>query len=168
MTVTYTAGTDPARQIIHHQALLRRGLERRAGALCEAAQRGMPFDQQLQTLLEYLNRQILPHAAAQERTFYRAAATEARGGELVGTLRAEHRELAYLTGRLRASADRAEAATLAEWIATLFAGHVARENDLLLPALNDADSDLAGLLADMYAPHADAQHAPMTRAGVHH
>jgi hypothetical protein len=46
----------------------------------------------------------------------------------------------------------ASAATAAEWIATLFAGHVARENDLLLPVLTRSGADLAALLADMSEP----------------
>jgi len=43
------------------------------------------------------------------------------------------------------------------WTATLFAGHVAKVNDLLLPALTGSGADLAALLADMYAPQASAQ-----------
>ncbi len=161
MTVTYTGGTQQVRQIIHHHALLRRGLERRVGTLCEAAERGIPFDQQLRTLREYLARQILPHAEAEERTLYHAAATQARGSDLVRALTGEHHELAYLAGRLRDGMDAAEAATVAEWIATLFAGHAARENDLLLPALTGAGVDLAAVLADTHAPRAGAHHTPV-------
>lgn len=43
-----------------------------------------------------------------------------------------------------------EAATAAEWTATLVAGPLAEENDLLLPALVGAD--MAALLADVPAP----------------
>ena len=66
-----------------------------------------------------------------------------------GALTAEHHALAYLAGRLQAGADGREAATAAEWIATLFAGHVAKVNDKLLPALIASGADLAALLADM-------------------
>ena len=58
---------------------------------------------------------------------------------------------------VRPGVDDAEAATLAEWIATLFAGHVAKVNDLLLPALTSSGADLAALLADMHEPQAGAQ-----------
>lgn len=159
MMATYTGATDPVRQIIHHHAVLRRGLERRAGTLCEAIECGMPFGQQRRTLQDYLTREILPHAQAEERTLYHAAATQVRGSELVRTLTAEHRELAYLAGRLRDGTQAAETATVSEWIATLFAGHAARENDLLLPALTSAGVDLTVLLADMHAPRAGAHHA---------
>jgi hypothetical protein len=146
MTVTYDGATEQVRQIVHHHAVLRRGLERRAGALCEAAEHGIGFRRQMTTLWEYLTGEILPHAQAEERTLYPAAAAQARGRELVRTLTAEHRELEYLAGRLQPGADATEAAMVAEWIATLFAGHVAKENDLLLPALA---ADLAALLADI-------------------
>jgi len=39
--------------------------------------------------------------------------------------------------------DGGEAAAIAEWTATLFAGHVAKVNDLLLPALAGSGADLA-------------------------
>ena len=157
MTVTYEGTTEQTRQIMHHHAVLRRGLERRAGTLCEAVDSGVGFEWQLTALREYIAGEILPHANAEERTLYRAAATEARGSELVRALIAELQALTYLAGRLRPGADSHDAATAAERIATLFAGHVAKENDLLLPALTGAGVDLAALLADMHEPPAGAQ-----------
>jgi hypothetical protein len=157
MTVTYEGAAEQVRQIVHHHAVLRRGLERRAGALCEAAENGVRFHSQMRMLREYLTSEILPHAQAEERTLYPAAATQARGSELVRTLTAEHSELAYLAGRLQPGAGGAEAAAVSEQIATLFAGHVAKENDLLLPALAGSGADLAALLADMHHAQAVAQ-----------
>jgi hypothetical protein len=156
MTITYEGATERTRQIVHHHAVLRRGLERRAGALCEAVQSGVPFERQLTTLRDYLAGEILPHAEAEERTLYQAAATQARGSELVRGLTGEHHALAYLVGRLQPGVDGIEAAAVSEWIATLFAGHVAKENDLLLPALTGSGADLAALLADMHTAQAGA------------
>jgi len=156
MTITYE-GAEQTRQIIHHHAMLRRGLERRAGTLREAVDGGVPFERQMTILRDYLADEILPHAEAEERTLYPAAVTQARGRELVSALTAEHHALAYLAGRLQPGADGAEAATAAERIATLLAGHVAKENDLLLPALAGAGADLAALLADMHQPQASAR-----------
>jgi hypothetical protein len=79
------------------------------------------------------------------------AASQARGSELVSALIAEHRELAGLVARLQAPVGGTDAASTAESIATLFAAHAAKENDLLLPALVGAGADLAALLADMHA-----------------
>ncbi len=154
MTTIYEGATDQARQIIHHHAVLRRGLERRAGTLCEAVESGVPFERQMTILRAYLTGEILPHAEAEERTLYPAAATQARGSGLVRELTGEHHALAYLAGRLRHGADGSEAATAAERIATLFAGHVAKENDRLLPALTAAGADVAALLMDMHRPQA--------------
>ena len=150
MTITYEGATEQTREIVHHHAVLRRGLERRAGTLCAAVENGVPYEQPLAALREYLEGEVLPHAEAEERTLYRAAVTQARGSELVRMLTAEHRTLAYLAGLLQPSAAASTAATIAEWIATLFAGHVAKENDLLLPALASSGADLAALVTDMH------------------
>jgi hemerythrin HHE cation binding domain-containing protein len=149
MTIIYEGATEQVRQIVHHHAVLRRGLERRSGALCEAVESGVPFERLMMTLREYLAGEILPHAKAEERTLYQAAATHARGSDLVRALTAEHHALAYLADRLSPGTAGTEAATVSERIATLFAGHVAKENDLLLPALTNSGADLATLLADM-------------------
>ena len=150
MTITYEGATEETRQIIHHHAMLRRGLERRAGTLCEAVESGVPFERQMTVLRDYLADEIFPHAEAEERTLYPAAASQARGSELVRELIGEHQALAYLTSRLRPGVDGRQAVTAVERITTLFAGHVAKENDLLLPALTGAGADLAALLAGLH------------------
>ena len=156
MAVAYEGATEQARQVIHRHAVLRRDLERRVGALCEAVESGIPFERQMTILRDYLTGEILPHAEAEERTLYRAAASQARDSELVRELAGEHHALAHLADRLRAGTDGSQAATAAEWIATLFAGHVAKVNDLLLPALAGSGADLAALLTDMRAPQPSA------------
>jgi hypothetical protein len=122
MAITYEGATEQTRQIIHHHAVLRRGLERRVGTLCEAVQSGVPFERPMTMLRDYLVGEIFPHAEAEERTLYQAAATQARGGELVRELTREHHTLAYLAGRLRAGTDGGEVAAASEWITTLFRG----------------------------------------------
>lgn len=150
MSITYEGPTEQVRQIVHHHAVLRRGVERRTGALCEAAENGVPFQRHLAILRDFLEEKILPHAKAEERTLYQAAATQADASELVRALTAEHHTLAYLTSRLQPDTDSGEVAAISEWIATLFAGHVAKVNDLLLPLLTGSGADLASLLADMH------------------
>jgi hypothetical protein len=148
MAITYESASEQVRQIVHRHAVLRRGVERRAGTVCDAAAGGVPYGRQMAVLREYMDAEVLPHAVAEERTLYRAAAAQARAGELVRELTAEHHALAYLAGRLQPAADATEAARSAEWIATLFAGHVAKVNDLLLPALTGSGADLAALSRD--------------------
>ncbi|MGE5290881.1 MAG: hemerythrin domain-containing protein [Micromonosporaceae bacterium] len=151
MTVTFRGTTEEVSQILHHHAVLRRGLEERVGAVCAAAEAGAPFEAPVAALQEFLAGEILPHAEAEEHTLYSAAASQARGGQLVAAMTAEHRTLAGLAAQLQAGAGAAAAASTAESIATLFASHVAKENDLLLPALVDSGVDLAPLLARMHA-----------------
>ena len=52
MTVTYEGAAEQVRQVVHHHAVLRRGLERRAGALGEAAENGVRFHPQMRMLRE--------------------------------------------------------------------------------------------------------------------
>lgn len=153
MAVTYEGATEQARQIMHHHAVLRRGLERCVGTVCAAAEQGVAHKRPMATLREYLEAEILPHAEAEERALYPVVAGQGRGTELVHAMTAEHRELAYLAGRLLPSADGVEAAKVAEWIATLFAGHVAKVNDLL-SVIVGSGADLTALLTDMH--HAQA------------
>jgi hypothetical protein len=61
--------------------------------------------------------------------------------------RSEHRVLASMAGRLGEPAQPAAAAAQAAAISAVFASHVAREDSLLLPALERSGTDLAGLLA---------------------
>ena len=150
MAVMYEGATEQTQQIIHHHAVLRRGLERRVGEVCDAVQSGVPFERQLTALRDYLTGEIFPHAKAEERTLYAAAVARAGRSELVSELTAEHHALATLASRLEAGADGGTAAVAAERIATLFAGHVAEENDILLPALVGSGTDLTALLADMH------------------
>lgn len=150
MSVIYEAATQPVALILHHHAVLRRGLEQHVGAVCQAADAAEPYDEPYVQLLTYLETEILPHAKAEEDSLYRAAATQARGSGLVHDLTEEHIELTGLVARLRRATSAPAAAQTAECIATLFAGHAAKENDLLLPALTDAGVDVGALLTDMH------------------
>src|SRR5690348_7979351 len=108
MAVTYEGATKQARQIMHHHAVLRRGLERRVGTVCAAVEQGVPHERPMATLREYLETEILPHAEAEECALHPAVAGQGRGTELVYAMTAEHRELAYLAGRLLPSTNGAE------------------------------------------------------------
>lgn len=70
MATTYEGTTEQARRIVHHHAVLRRGLERRVGTICAAVEHGVPHERPLATLREYLEAEILPHAEAEERVLY--------------------------------------------------------------------------------------------------
>ena len=50
MAIAYEGATEQARQIVHRHAVLRRGLERRTGTVCDAAASGVPCQRQVATL----------------------------------------------------------------------------------------------------------------------
>ena len=60
MAVTYEGVAKQTRQIIHHHAVLRCGLERRVGTLCEAVESGVPFERQMRILRNTLPARSCP------------------------------------------------------------------------------------------------------------
>lgn len=87
---------------------------------------------------------------AEEHTIYQVAGTRAELAETVSEMIGEHRSLASAIERLANASNGREAALQAEEIATLFKAHVAKENDLLLPALRaDNGVDVVQLLLQM-------------------
>ncbi|RBY79666.1 DUF2249 domain-containing protein [Blastococcus sp. TF02A-26] len=101
--------------------------------------------------LDFLTGELLPHAAAEERALYPVAAAAERLRLLVDAMLAEHRVLEGLVGELREAGEPARAAACVHALRVLFATHLAKENDLLLPVVAaDPHTSLAGVLAGMH------------------
>ncbi len=101
-------------------------------------------------LVAYVNDHVLPHARAEEHTIYRAAAAREELAATVEKMIEEHLLLAASAELLAEAVDAQAAASEAEAFGTLFAIHVAKENELLLPVLAaDEEVSLAELLAEM-------------------
>lgn len=110
-------------------------------------------------------RELLPHALAEEQTLYAAARTVHDARLLVTAMAAEHLVLADLVARLGSSSTSPfDAIAAAGALQTLFRSHLAAENDLLLPLLESAPGisvhDLLGQMHDQL----EAQHAPQHAA----
>jgi len=149
MTTAETASTLQA--MLDHHAALADGVARRVNALRVAAEHQDHHEAVGAELLAYLAKEVLPHAMAEERTLYQAAAAKAELAETVESMIDEHRQLVSLTERLATARDASSAAAEAEAIGALFASHVAKENSLILPPLAaDESVDLSGLLARMH------------------
>ena len=133
--------------ILEHHAALLWEMERRAGAVIAAASNDAPYESAVAALGEFVAGEVLPHAEAEEQTLYRAAEAIPTAALLVRAMKDEHRRLGSLAGRLAEDAGAGTAATTAASIATLFAAHVDKENDLMLPVLADSGADLPALLA---------------------
>ncbi|MCL2584174.1 MAG: DUF2249 domain-containing protein [Streptosporangiales bacterium] len=158
--------------MVEHHTRLGEELAGHADAVSREVAAERPYGARVAGLIAYLAEEILPHAAAEEKTVYPAAAEHAGMESVVSEMNAEHVALSALGTRLAAVIDGAAAAALAQQIAGLFTAHAARENDVLLPALlNDESVDLAALLGqmhgavDVYAREDDPAPADAARAG---
>ena len=148
MTIT---ATEAYETMLAHHAQLGEELARRADAVSAAVTAGRPYGAGVASLITYLAEEVLPHATAEEKNIYPAAAARADMAAMVGEMIAEHIMLSALSARLAAVTDPASAAGQAQQVATLFAAHAAKENDVLLPALlGDESVDLAVLLGQMH------------------
>jgi uncharacterized protein (DUF2249 family)/iron-sulfur cluster repair protein YtfE (RIC family) len=147
--VTIT-GTEAYEAMLAHHRMLDEQLGTYATAVSGAVAVGYPHEAAVAGLVAYLAEEVLPHAAAEEETLYPAAAH----GNLTRTISemiGEHRVLSAAAERLAGASRGAAAAAQARHIADLFSAHVAKENDILLPALlAERDADLAVLLAEMH------------------
>jgi len=136
--------------VLEHHAQLTRDLDERVCALRTAVAEPTAYEQPLSELAAFLANSVLPHAAAEERTLYPAAAGNLATGLLVQAMLLEHRELEKRTRVLASARTAVDALGWAAGIAALFSVHVRKENELLLPALAQApDISLAALLRHM-------------------
>jgi uncharacterized protein (DUF2249 family) len=146
---TITA-TEAYEAMLEHHKRLGEELASCADAVSGAVAAGRPYGPAVAGLVAYLAEEVLPHAAAEEKTIYPAAVRAGLAGT-VGEMAAEHVTLLALGAEIATLADGGTVAGQARRIAGLFIAHAAKENDVLLPALlADKSADLAGLLAQMH------------------
>jgi iron-sulfur cluster repair protein YtfE (RIC family) len=146
-----TTATDAYEAIRAHHRALSDGLTERASAVLRAAVDGQPHEPAVADFIAYLGEEVLPHAAAEEKTIYPVVVSHTHLGTLVGEMITEHAALSMSAARLTALTDGVAAAEQAQEIAALFATHAAKENDVLLPPLvADRTVDLAELLSRMH------------------
>ncbi|MBL8925336.1 MAG: DUF2249 domain-containing protein [Pseudonocardia sp.] len=134
-----------------HHAQLAGALGLRVEALLGAAAGGGPAaDRERHELVEWCNRELVPHALAEEETLYPAARGMAEARLLVDGMLDEHRVITGLVGEISAAPDLVRAAAAGHALRVMFAAHLAKENELILPLLAAApDVALADLLAGM-------------------
>jgi hypothetical protein len=112
-------------------------------------------------LLEWGEREMLPHTEAEEAKLYRQAGASPEARLLVESLAADHKALAALLDDLR-GAEGIEAATVAASLCSVFALHIEKENRLLVPFIaRTADLSLStaveGLVELVGTTHVQAQ-----------
>jgi iron-sulfur cluster repair protein YtfE (RIC family) len=141
---------ESAGAIREHHAELRDALRERVAALRHAVQAGRPHEPAQRAMLTFLDTELLPHAAAEERSIY-PAGDRGLPAMLVQAMLTEHKNLIAHVAGLRDSAEAIEAVGSASAIQALFESHLSKENDLLLPALiADPSVSLGALLGGMH------------------
>ena len=102
-------------------------------------------------LADWCEGELLPHARAEEGTLYAAAARTAEGRLLIDGMLAEHQVVMELVGQLREQADPVRLAATATALRVVFDGHLAKENELVVPLLlRTPDVSVAALLGGMH------------------
>jgi uncharacterized protein (DUF2249 family) len=136
--------------IVSHHAQLEQSVAAGAVAVRDAAERLLDAAPRRDALVRLMLEEVLPHAAAEERTLYDVAAGLPQTELLVQSMVAEHRRLEGVVGDLARARTAVAMAGHATAVRVLFEAHLAKENDQLLPALVAADVDLAQLLDGMH------------------
>jgi len=127
-----------------------------------AAADSAAFGQARAAAAEFCAEQLLPHAAAEEAALYPAAGALPQTKLLVEAMIAEHRVLEGLVRDLGEATEPPRAAAAAHALRVLFDTHLAKENDLILPAVAaDPAVSLTEILAGMHellGEHAGHEH----------
>lgn len=147
MTMTDAQAAEAFRS---HHAEMETSLRKRVAALGASVQTRQSHFAQQRAVLDYLENELLPHAAAEEKALYPAGDT-GLAALLVRAMRDEHRNLIAHVEAFRDATDAIQAMGLGSAILALFESHLAKENDLLIPALvADPNASLGELLDGMH------------------
>lgn len=135
--------------ITGHHAQLSEQLRQLTEAVLIAAPSG-DYETARKQLLTWYTSELMPHALAEERALYSLAKELSGTRLLIHGMLAEHRALEGAIIRIsNADAPVAVVAAAAAALA-VFTIHLSKENDLLLPALDEAEVDLGAALAGMH------------------
>lgn len=147
------ADAAAAEAVEQHHAQMAGTLATRVETLVAAASRGDAATAVTATsdLSDWCERELLPHALAEEKSLYVAAQGRDEARLLVDGMLAEHVLLVGLVRELGAATDIVRAAATATALQTLFESHLDKENHLVLPLLvGDPGVSVADLLAGMH------------------
>lgn len=141
-----------AAAVVKHHAELREVLDRRTGALLELAETAPAEAGRARTeLLEFLQTHLVPHARAEEKVLYPAAAAQPTAALLIDGMLGEHRTILGLVDEIVSAPSAVRAAAAARALAAVFASHLEKENDLVIPLLAGLpEVSLANLLEGMH------------------
>ncbi|GAB2760111.1 hypothetical protein GCM10027273_43650 [Nocardioides pakistanensis] len=120
-------------------------------------------------LVGWCDRELVPHALAEEKAMYPAAQAKVEGRLLVEGMLAEHQVITGLVQALGVTEEPVRAAAVAKALQVAFDSHLAKENELVLPLLVSApDVSVADILGGMHELlGADAHEDHAEQAGAH-
>jgi uncharacterized protein (DUF2249 family)/iron-sulfur cluster repair protein YtfE (RIC family) len=153
---TLTIASDPddaaaVEAVEAHHTHLAGQLAGRVALLIEAARNPGAATGACDDLVAFCDRELLPHAAAEESALYPAAHRTLEARLLIDSMLAEHRRIEALVDALRTASSPARTAAEARALQVLFEEHLLKENTLVLPLLAASpDTSLAELLAGMH------------------
>jgi uncharacterized protein (DUF2249 family) len=145
-----TANDQVIAAIERHHATLADELGALTARVLDHARAG-DYEASRVALVTWFTLELLPHAQAEEEALYGAGADLEATRLLVTGMIAEHRALAALVADLDTAADPVSVTAAAAAAHALFEVHLAKENELLLPALDAAGVDLGAALDGMRA-----------------
>ena len=153
------ADATAASRIEAHHAELLGNLALRVEALVSATAQGADASGARADLIAWAERELVPHALAEETELYPAARATTEGRLVVDALIDEHAVLTGIVGELRTATDAVRAAAAAKALLTMFDSHQKHENAQVLPLLvATPDVSLATLLEGMHESLTEADH----------
>lgn len=148
MTVT---DTEAFEAIVRHHRQLLEDVTGAGAELAGAVAEGGSYERHAAELVAVIAEEVLPHALAEEASIYAAASGFTELAQLVTQMSGEHAELAATVERIATAPDGPAAAAGAAAFQSLFARHVDKENERILPILrDDSGVSLAALLEQMH------------------
>jgi hypothetical protein len=143
-----------AEELKAHHASMIQELDRLAAALAHAATSGDDAAGATHNLEKWVADVLVPHAAEEEETTYRAAGELADARLLIKSMLAEHELIRLTARRVSESDDPIAAGAFARALFDMFDSHQRKENDIILPLLVDADSvSLTEVMASAHHGH---------------
>ncbi|MGH3234785.1 MAG: DUF2249 domain-containing protein [Streptosporangiaceae bacterium] len=144
-----------------HHAQLAEQLHVHTNAVVTAARTG-ECGRERDALHDWYRTELMPHVVAEEHALYSPVSQLDAARLLISGMLAEHRFLVSLIADLALASDPFQVATTAVAAQAVFTVHLSKENDLLLPALDQAGLNLPTILDGMHEilghPHNDAEH----------
>lgn len=145
-----SSNTEVMDTIRRHHSHLAEDLETHTERLLAAVRAGGDGANERDALHDWFRTELVPHALAEERALYNRGADLPETRLLVDGMLAEHRFIVERVDELSRQSEGMAAAGTAVAAQAVFTVHLAKENDLLLPALDRAGVDLAQALAGMH------------------